>query len=478
MSEPHRAAAPNAGLHQRWRGARALIALACLAFSAIVQTARAQRVSVVGVASDSMHGHPLPGAFVTLAGAGRATRSTTSDDGGRFHFDSVAPGAYTVAMQHALLDSIGLSGTSQRIQVTDGRDTVRLSTPSFERLWRFECEGEPPSADSGFVFGTVRSATTRRPLAGATVTVRWTNVEADKAHGVAEREWRAEAASDSTGDFRVCDVPSSELFQVRAVGAGPDAPVESGQFSLVPNGNRIRRVDLVLGGRSTGAAAEHGVVVGVVTVPPGKPVAGALVTMEDSLEARTDSSGVFVFRDAPTGTHQLEARFVGMAPSDALADVYPGDTTRLAIAMSSVTTLSTVNVKAARSVWQMNVAAFAQRRSLGIGEFRDSTVLAKHPTMMSVLLEIPGVQAVPSLTSFLRGIAVTLPDVKGVGRCAPAVWIDGKLSDMDRTTDIGTEDMAAVEVYTRALSMPPEFMDRRGHNLCGAIVIWTKRAFP
>ncbi|MGH7622864.1 MAG: carboxypeptidase-like regulatory domain-containing protein, partial [Gemmatimonadaceae bacterium] len=345
---------------------------------------------------------------------------------------------YTVAMQHALLDSLGLSGTSERIQVTDGRDTVRLATPSFDRLWRFECDGEPPLADSGFVFGTVRSATTRRPLAGATVTIRWTNVEADKAHGVAEREWHADAVSDSTGDFRVCDVPSSELFQVHAVGSEQAAAVESGSFSLIPNGNRIRRIDVVVGGRSNAAGEGHGVVIGVVTAPPGKPVAGALVTMEDSLEARTDSSGVFVLHDAPTGTHQLEARFVGMAPSDALADVYPGDTTRLAIAMSSVTTLSTVEVKSPRTYRTFVAGEFARRRSLGIGQFRDSTVLAKHATMMSVLEEISGVEVQPGKSPFLRSIAVTFPGVKGIKRCTPSVWIDGKLSDMDRTTDIGT----------------------------------------
>ncbi|HXD49609.1 MAG TPA: carboxypeptidase-like regulatory domain-containing protein [Gemmatimonadaceae bacterium] len=434
-------------------------------------------IAIVGVASDSIRGAPLAGAFITLAAAGKGTRSTMSDDRGRFHFDRVLPGEYVVAMQHARLDTLGLSGASRRIQVTDGRDTILLSTPSFDRLWRFECDGEPPTADSGFVFGTVRSATTRRPLAGATVTVRWTSVEADKAHGVAEHEWRADAVSDSTGDFRVCDVPSSELFQVSGAGPASAAAVASGQFSLIPNGNRIRRVDLVLGGRSTGASAGHGVVIGVVTVPPGKPVAGALVTMDDSIEARTDSSGVFVMRDAPDGTHQLEARFVGMAPTDALADVYPGDTTRVAMAMSTVTTLSTVNVKAARSVWQMNVAAFEHRRTLGIGHFRDSTTLAKHPTLQSVLQELADVES--KQVAFARGIAVTFPDVKGDGkRCTPSVWIDGKLSDMDRTIDIGTEDMAAVEVYTRVMSMPPEFLDHRNHNLCGAIVIWTKRAFP
>jgi hypothetical protein len=469
---------------RRMREECLILVVACLGLGA--HAAWAQRtpqvrtspgVVVVGTVVDSMRGAPLVRAFISLAASGKEPRSTLSDEHGRFRFDSVAPGPYVVAMQHALLDTLGLTGTSRRVDVTDGRDTVRLATPSFERLWRFECDGEPPRADSGFVFGTVRSATTRRPLAGATVTIRWTNVEADKAHGVAEREWRADAVSDSTGDFRVCDVPSSELFQVRAAGVESGAAVESGQLGLMPNGNRIRRIDLVLGAQSTAAGAQHGVVIGVVTVPPGKPVAGTMVTMEDSIEARTDSSGVFVMRNAPVGTHQLEARFVGMAPGDVLADVYRGDTTRVAISMSPVTKLAAVEVTSRRSVWQLNAGEFENRKSLGFGYFRDSTRLAKHGTLVSVFAEIPGVIVGNSVLT--RGIpGISFPDMKGTGRCTPSIWVDGILTDLYMTDDIGPDDLAAVEVYPHALATPAQFLDRRNSGICGAVVLWTKRAFP
>src|SRR5438309_157250 len=89
-----------------------------------LSTAQAQGrpVRVHGIAFDSLHAKPLPGAFVILAGT---NRSTVSDDRGRFVFDSVTPGVYRLVMQHDVLDSIGMSGAASRAVITDGRDTVR-----------------------------------------------------------------------------------------------------------------------------------------------------------------------------------------------------------------------------------------------------------------------------------------------------------------------------------------------------------------
>lgn len=58
--------------------------------------------------------------------------------------------------------------------------------------------------------------------------------------------------------------------------------------------------------------------------------------------------------------------------------------------------------------------------------------------------------------------------------CEPAVYIDGvelpsKTQDLDAFVDL--DDIAAMEVYTKAAEVPMEFP---GDPFCGAILIWRK----
>ena len=146
------------------RGVMLVAVAVAVAAAAMASSASAQgtltRVTVSGIAYDSLRGEPLRDAFVTILGMGR---STTSDDAGRFRFDSLPAGTYTFATQHAAFDSIGLSGASVRLSVASARDTIRLAVPSFAALWRAACGAAPAPSDSGLVFGAVRSAANGRP---------------------------------------------------------------------------------------------------------------------------------------------------------------------------------------------------------------------------------------------------------------------------------------------------------------------------
>ena len=437
-------------------------------------------VSVTGVAYDSLGRAPLLGAFVTLAGTAHSTRSTTSDEHGLFRFDSVAPGTYTVAMQHAVFDSIGISGASIRVAISDGRDTLQLSTPSFARIWSVACGATPVpgSRDSGVVFGTLRSAETRRPIANATVTVRWVDVAFDPQKGVQQRPWAAAVRSDSVGDYRACDVPASAILRVDARTDSSKDALASGIVDLVPNGRRVARLDLALARQAPDSTSGmRGFIAGTVSSDVDRPVAAALVRAE-GVETRSDQAGNFLLRDVPAGTHEIDVQSVGAAEVSQIVDVPPHDTVRLAVRLRKVTTLTPVAVKAT-AAQRFFVDGYLERKNMGTGYFEDSTAISKHGSLTSVFGAMPSVTV--GNTRRTHGAAIFLPANNGTGTCKANVWIDGIRADAGRADqelldDLGPDDIAAIEVYPRMLDTPREYIIRNGN--CGTVLVWTKRAFP
>ncbi|HXD47455.1 MAG TPA: carboxypeptidase-like regulatory domain-containing protein [Gemmatimonadaceae bacterium] len=434
-------------------------------------------VRVAGVAFDSVRAVPLAGAFVTMTSPAHASRSASSDALGRFWFDEVAPGDYVVAVQHAAFDSLGLTGSAMRVRVTDGRDTVRLGTPSFARLWRIACDDRTPPLDSGFVFGTVQSATTRRPVANAVVTVRWIELALDKTAGVARRSWRTDVRTDERGGYRACDVPTGAILQIEAAADSTSENAGTDLIDLVAGDRRVERRDLVIGAsHGDPNSLSAGVVAGTVSDGGGAPIAGARVDALGLPETRTDSAGNFALRGVAPGTRQLDVRAVGKAPSSAVVDVYPRDTARVAVVLRSVTTLAAMSVRSNRTYQRIVADGYEQRRRMGFGEFRDSTELARHATLSSVFEEIPNVIVAPSGST--RGANFSFPNVKGTGRCGPYIWIDGVLDHSGRFDELAPDDIAAIEVYPHAFTTPGQFIVRKDQQMCGSVVVWTKRSFP
>src|SRR5205085_3891167 len=122
----------------------------CLVFLASSATAQ---VPLRGLAYDSLHGRPLQGAFVGIAGM---NVSAISDSMGRFVLPNVPKGTHRVVMQHDVLDAIGISAAGARAVVNGDKDSVVVAVPSFTTLSRAACGRDLSAAkDSGFVFGTV-----------------------------------------------------------------------------------------------------------------------------------------------------------------------------------------------------------------------------------------------------------------------------------------------------------------------------------
>jgi len=436
-------------------------ALFC-AFALAPGVAQPRAVTVHGVVFDSLRGKPLRDAFVTIGGQSRAI---ATDSRGRFRFDSISPGVYTVTAQHPLFDSIGLSGLAARATISDGGREIELAVPSFATLWRLTCRGSAPR-DSGIVFGTIRQASGGKPVADAAVELSWADLALDKTRRVVQRRWHVDTRSNQHGGYAVCGVPLRLGLEVRA----HNDSSESGVIDLAPAEVRVERRDLLVG-PTAGVATGRGTITGVVTEPGGSPVAGARVRLGDSREVRTDADGRFILDSVPAGTRQLEVLAVGVAPSLAAADVTPGDTVLVSVRLEKILTLDAMRTMAARGN-RVFAAEFDERRKSGFGYTKDSTEIIKYTQFLNVFRDIPSLNVRYGSST----LTITAPDGKG-GVCTPDVLIDGAGAAFGHLIDLQPDEVGGVEVYARAAHIPPRFVPPGIRPQCGMILVWTKYGF-
>ncbi len=439
--------------------------------SAIAQgppgTSRVQTLPVRGVAYDSIRRQPLRDAFVSLLGSQSGARNTTTDAQGRFQFDSVAPGDYTFAIQHAVLDSLGLSGVSRRATIASDRDEIRLGVPSFATLWRVECAGLRVPKDSGFVFGTIRDAITMRPLARAHVELSWTELEA-KDGRLFGRVWRAEGLADDKGDYSICDVPTWEEMSIRAVADGDS--LRSGDVELPARVGRVERRDLLVGPADS-AGSRVGVVAGVVTNRDGTAFNMARVAMPGMREVRTDADGRFLFSNVPIGTQEIDVFSVGVPAISSTVDVLPHDTSRVVLSFGRPIVLNGVRVTATPGVHVM-AQEFDVRRHGGAGYMLDSASIIKYPEFMNVFNDVPGIR----MSRRSGSVFLTTMSDKGVA-CQPTILLDGIDVSANTISDLQSHEVAAIEVYARPLMVPAELLPPGRPPECGMVVVWTKYTF-
>ncbi len=433
---------------------------------------QAQRpVTVAGVAYDSLRGAPLANAFVILTERGR---STTSDERGRFRFDSVPPGTYTFAMQHAVFDSLGLSGATTKAVVSDGKAPVVLAVPSFTTLWRAVCASTPPAGrDTGFVYGTVRDAVSRKSVPQAWVALSWTDLvkldPARKSTNVTQRRYNSEVQGDAQGGYAVCNVPTGLPLVVRAFNGTITTP----SVTMSASSDRVRRLDLVLGSGTAVDAQRKGTVRGMVSDSGGRGIRDIRVAIGE-LEARSDAEGTFLLRGVPVGTRQIDASAVGFNPTSAAVDVFADDTALVQLTTFRLNALDTMRIRAVSARGKVRIMEFEARRIRGFGSYLDSVAIGKRATVSAALQGVPGL-TVENLTANGRRFNLYLPST-GTGNCLATLVLDGvQQQDTEVFNTLSPSDLAAIEVYQQRTTVPSEF--QRVQQNCGAVVVWTKRAF-
>ena len=411
--------------------------------------------ALAGFVFDSLRARPLAGATVVLEGTPFSART---DSAGRFEIDSVAPGAYTVRVESAALDSLGIGVEAAKAAIFPGaRAAIALGSPSRKTLAEMVCGGSLPD-DQGVLIGVVRDASGGKMADGATVDVEWTTLAKENGSVVAKAATVAAPVS-ARGLYRACGVPSGGTVRLRAT-LGARA---SGTLDVAIALHGFARRDLLIGGGVEGSLR------GSVRDSAGSALSGARVALVgDSAFANADERGEFALGAIPSGTRELEVRRVGFAPFREAVDITSGAPTAIAITLSKPPmVLATVSVRGSPGSAEGDVEGFAARRARGIGRFIDRQAIEAHGDVeaLELLRGTPGIQV-----SSPRGVIVATWNRSGTG-CRPGYFLDGIATDsrsLPRASDI-----EAVEIYAPS-EVPPQYAGAGAR--CAVVLFWTRRA--
>jgi len=230
---------------------------------------RGLRAAVAGTVFDSTRASPLVGARVYLSGTSYAAET---DAEGRYRIDDLPEGVYAIAFSHPRLDSLpALAVPPYELELRRGETTAAdLAVPPIERIAALACptiegdrlaHGVDGDVAWGVVTGVVRDAATGEPLAGARVTLSWSEwglrlgtpggpgarraPAAGERTYVRERAWTAETTTDVAGRYAACRLPVGVTVRARA--AEGHRIGEAVSFEIPEDG--AARVDIDVGRR-------------------------------------------------------------------------------------------------------------------------------------------------------------------------------------------------------------------------------------
>ena len=451
---------------------------------------------VTGVVYDSMAMRPLSGAVVQLAlvissGTIDAVRSLVTDSLGRYDFAGIPPGTYLLGFQHVAVDSLGLRGPLQRVDVRTA-STVRapMSVPSMRAIIRTVCGRDGLKDSLAVLLGSVRHARSDAALPGAFVSLRWGEVILGRDGSMQRSTPIVDTYANDEGWFTAC-VPGGVQMTVRAAHENDlSGNVELGvaahavmrrDIYVGPADAELRGPDSLASGRERGeriVERGRGSLRGVVRAIDGQPIENARVALLSGQgETVTNARGEFQLAGLPLGTHTLEARAIGYVPGQVIADIleFRRDQAEFVLLDVSAYMLDTVRIAAVKRLDAATRAGFERRRTSGPGYFLDETVLdtMKAMTFKDLVRRLPFIR-------FVRGNTLQYQwreHIEFTGRtgapCIPVIYLDGTQLISDQTdldVIIHPASVRRIEAYQSGLALPAEFASSMD---CGVLAIWT-----
>ncbi len=420
--------------------------------------------AVSGLVYDSLLPGPLVGAQVMVR---EAAQRTQTDSAGRFRFDGVTPGHYTLLVSHPGLDSAGLSAIGRPLVVVAGETAhVTVATPSRVTVWRRRCGVElSTSPDSGIVYGVVQDIAGTH-LAGAGVRATWIRLLQPGTNDVVIEQREARTRSDSLGLYQVCGVPTDVAVRIRAFTRADS----TGAPDVRTYARALARQDLIIALSGSAAERRTAALRGAVRTEEGEPVARARVVVHEGGATLTNDNGAFVVVGLPAGTQWVTVHAIGRRPFEQAVVLRAGDTTTLDLTLEPLPiALDPIRVLGTRGMRLF--ADLEARRRGGGGYYRSEAEIKRMGSLRGVLGTIPTVRFARSGSVF--DLRVLLPKFgPGRGYCVAPLFIDGERADYDELGTYRPADLVGVEVYPRTVSVPQEF--QTGGTDCGVVLIWTK----
>jgi hypothetical protein len=443
--------------------------------------------AVFGTVYDSVHHAALVGAMVSVDGT---TRHAFTTDKGAFRIDSIPPGRYTLRVGHELLDSLGMALITDSLQIAASAVLpVALAIPSSETLVAASCRAALRALGPSAVIGRLLEADADRPVAGARVSVAWSEISLrDNLRRVARVR---DAVTGPDGVFRICGLPNEMNGTVQAMHNGvttAEVKVLIQGEPLIIQGLRIGSAETVVaaddsaalarardGARFSAATVQKGQAVlnGRVVNGAGQPVIGARVDVVGTIGATlTKENGEFSLEELPSGTQTVVVRQIGFAPEEVAVELSTRAPARVTVALTRAAQVLAPVAVTARADDGLDKVGFSTRRRSTGGYFITSEDIEKRNSnlLTDVFRSVPSLRVVPSGTDYV------IENARNPVNGCVKYYVDGAPweaifpGDVDRL--LPTWEIAAIEVYNGA-NTPIQFQSP-GASSCASIVIWSK----
>jgi len=435
----------------------------------------AQSASITGVATDSLRGNSLQGAFIELLPGGR---QVGTDATGAFRFDSVPAGSpYRLRLMHALLDTLGIRLATPEFVVEPGATAaVNITIPQAASIVALICPPAMLERGAGALVGFVRDPDNGAVIDSVEVSLVYDESPLRQVRMPVNRTARPNA----TGHYAICGLPIPTTGRVQlnrnGVRSGDIAVAITEQMPLNVRSLGMReRANVATMRNEVGLLVGDGTVTGRVRTRNGMPVAEARVQVDGAAAVvLTDSAGAFTLEKVPTGTQQLTVRKLGHNLGEQAVDVVRHDTVEVAVVMEDfVPTLAPI-VTVSQREKDMEDTGFALRKARGFGFYLEGDQIDRGPpTLGEALRLVPGIRVGydASNQTGQKAMIMTSRDPRGCLR----YYVDGVYwqemgGDIEKF--VRPDDLEALEMYSPA-TVPGEFA-AASRGRCSVLVLWTR----